>query len=75
MNNMFSINFNNRATFGIAIAILVENAGNFSWSINRADMIINFFNKIELHNFISELAVHQIWDKPSFKGPADFTIE
>jgi len=75
MNNMFSINFNNRATFGIAIAILIENVGNFSWSINRADMIINFFNKIELHNFISELAVHQIWDKPSFKGPADFTIE
>ncbi len=79
VNNMFdthSIRFNNRATFNLAIAILRKSDLNdFFHDIGHSDMIITFDNKIVFDGFVSELGVHQIWDKPSFKGPADFTIQ
>lgn len=71
-----AIRFNNRVTFDLAVAILhEENRSEFSWIINHDDMIIKLFKKFEFDCFISELAVHQIWDKPSFKGPADFVVQ
>jgi len=71
-----SIRFNNRVTFNLAIAILEKSDLNdFFHDIGHSDMIITFDNKIVFDGFIGELSVHQIWDKPSFKGPADFAVE
>jgi len=78
MNNMFdthAIRFNNRETFNLAVSILEQSDLNdFFNDIGHSDMIITFDDKIVFDGFVNELGVHQIWDKPSFKGPADFTI-
>jgi len=71
-----AIRFNNRVTFNLAVAILEQSDLNdFFHDIGHSDMIITFDNKIVFDGFIGDLAVHQIWDKPSFKGPADFAVE
>jgi hypothetical protein len=71
-----AIRFNNRVTFNLAVAILEQSdLNNFFHDIGHSDMIITFDNKIVFDGFIGDLAVHQIWDKPSFKGPADFAVE
>jgi hypothetical protein len=79
VNNMFdthAIRFNNRETFNLAVAILRKSDFcDFFHDIGHSDMIITFSDKIVFDGFVSELGVHQIWDKPSFKGPADFTIQ
>jgi len=70
-----AIRFNNRVTFNLAIAILEQSDFcNFFHGIERSDMTIIFDDKFVFDGFISELAVHQIWNKPSFKGPADFDV-
>ena len=70
------IRFNNRVTFNLAVAILEQSDLNdFFHDIGHSDMIISFDNKIVFDGFIGDLGVHQIWDKPSFKGPADFAVE
>ena len=80
MNNefeTFSIQFHDRNTFNLAITILEKektDCDNFFSDIGYADMIISFDNKIVFDSFVSDLSVCQIWDKPSFKGAADFTI-
>ena len=78
VNNMFdthAIRFNNRETFNLAVSILEQSDLNdFFNDIGHSDMIITFDDKIVFDGFVNELGVHQIWDKPSFKGPADFTI-
>jgi hypothetical protein len=69
------IRFNNRVTFNLAIAILKQSdLNNFFHDIGHSDMIITFGDKSVLNDFVSELGIHQIWDKPSFKGPADFAV-
>jgi hypothetical protein len=71
-----AIRFNNRVTFNLAVSILEQSdLNNFFHDIGHSDMIITFDNKIVFDGFIGDLAVHQIWDKPSFKGPADFAVE
>lgn len=71
-----SIRFNNRVTFNLAVDILEKSDLNdFFNDIGHSDMIITFGDKNVLNDFVGELAIHQIFDKPSFKGPADFTIE
>ena len=71
-----AIRFNNRVTFNLAVYILEQSDLNdFFHDIGHSDMIISFDNKIVFDGFIGDLGVHQIWDKPSFKGPADFIIE
>ena len=71
-----AIRFNNRVTFNLAIAILRKSdLNNFFHDIGHSDMIITFGDRIVLDGFISELGVHQIWNKPSFKGPADFAVK
>ncbi len=71
-----AIRFNNRVTFNLAVAILEQSDLNdFFHDIGHSDMIITFDNKIVFDGFIGDLAVHQIWDKPSFKGPADFAVK
>ena len=78
VNNMFdthAIRFNNRETFNLAVSILEQSdLSDFFNDIGHSDMIITFDDKIVFDGFVNELGVHQIWDKPSFKGPADFTI-
>jgi len=71
-----SIRFNNRVTFNLAIAILKKSdLNNFFHDIGHSDMIIKFADKNVFDSFVSDLSVCQIWNKPSFKGPADFAVE
>jgi len=71
-----SIRFNNRATFNLAVSILEQSdLNNFFNDIGHSDMIIKFADKTVFDSFVSDLSVCQIWNKPSFKGPADFAVE
>ena len=81
MNNdfkTFSIRFHERNTFNIAVTILEKlkiDFDTFFSDISHDDMIISFDNKIMFDCFVGDLSAYQIWDKPSFKGAADFTID
>ena len=71
----FSIKFHNRLAFNTALSILKnEDYDAFFVDVGHADMLISFDDKTVLDSLVSDLSVCLIWDKPSFKGAADFTI-
>jgi hypothetical protein len=76
MFKTFSIQFHDRNTFNLALSILEKSdLNNFFHDIGHSDMIIKFDDKNVFDSFVSDLSVCQIWDKPSFKGAADFIIK
>ena len=75
MFKTFTIQFHNRLAFNSAISIFESSDFDEVFhDIGHSDMIISFDDKSVLDNFVSELSVRQIWNKPSFKGSADFSI-
>jgi frataxin-like iron-binding protein CyaY len=81
MNDVFNTHtfrFNHRATFELAVVItkkLEAEVGEDLCDIGHADMVISVFSAVGSDMVKSELSTHQIWDVPSFKGGADFSIE
>lgn len=76
MFETFSIQFHDRNTFNLALSILEKSdLNNFFHDIGHSDMIIKFDDKNVFDSFVNDLSVCQIWDKPSFKGAADFIIK
>jgi len=75
MIKTFSIRFHNRLAFNTALSILKnEDYDAFSVDVGDSDMFIVFDDETVLDSFVSDLSVCLIWDKPNFKGAADFTI-
>ena len=71
------IKFKIRSKFDLAVVILkkLENEmGEHLFDVGHADMVITVFSDIGWNHVWRELDVHQIWDKPSFHGAADYEI-
>jgi len=78
------IQFKKRSTFNLALEILKKQQDDIfntyqtedsSYDVGYADMIISFASKVIMDAVIGDLAIAQIWDKPSkLKGEADFEI-
>ena len=75
--NSTTIKFSVRSKFDLAVVILrnLENEmGENLFDVGHADMVITVFSDIGWTWVRGELDVHQIWDKPSFHGDADYEI-
>ena len=78
------IQFKKRSTFNLALEILKKQQDDIFntyqtedsfYDVGHADMIISFASKFIMDVVIRDLAIAQIWDKPSkLKGEADFKI-
>jgi len=67
--------FRKNTTFALAVEILDKNdVMEFVGYADFTNLSLSIPDTYSLNVVLSELSVHQIWDKPSFKGFEDFTV-
>lgn len=67
------VQFSNRCKFELAISLIDKDDLN-NLDIGYSDMLVSFFDERAAKSVISDWSVAQIWNKPSFHGPADYLI-